>query len=284
MEDLFQGILTSPEMCLKHAEFRKILAEDNFSKNICAVIIDEAHCISQWGGDFRKVYALLEKLRAFFPPNIPFLATSATLPPLALREVRSKLAIDPDTSFYLNLGNDRPNISMSVQQINGSDDYEALRPLLAHNVSKPEDMTKTIVFTNTVSGSQIGCKRVRQFFAKPLRKYVDSLHSHRTVRAKRRVMRRFRQGKVKILIATEAAGMVSMDRVIGIYVILTGAMLGSGHSRHQTSHPVWCTVIPFCVDTTSWSCWPLTQYQRVRHSTRGEINVPVAEKAKEERG
>src|ERR1700683_554763 len=108
-------------MCLKHAEFRKILAEDNFSKNICAVIIDEAHCISQWGGDFRNVYALLEKLRAFFPPHIPFLATSATLPPLALREVRSKLAIDTDTSFYLNFGNDRPNITMSVQQINGSD-------------------------------------------------------------------------------------------------------------------------------------------------------------------
>jgi hypothetical protein len=40
---------------------------------------------------------------------------------LALREVRSKLAIDTDTSFYLNFGNDRPNITMSVQQINGSD-------------------------------------------------------------------------------------------------------------------------------------------------------------------
>ena len=206
-------------MCLQHDEFRKILIEESFSKNICAVIVDEAHRISQWGGDFRKMYAFLEKLRAFFPPNIPFLATSATLPPLALREVRSKLAIDPDTSFYLNLGNDRPNIAWSVQQINGSDDYEALRPLLAMNVTEATDITKTIVFTNTVNGSQIGCKRVRLFFAKPLRKYVDSLHSHRTVKAKRRIMRRFRQGKIKILIATEAAGMVSMDRQTGIYVI-----------------------------------------------------------------
>ena len=137
------------------------------------------------------MYALLKKLRAFFPPNIPVLTTSATLPPLALREVRSKLAIDPDTSFYLNLSNDRPNITMSVQRINGSDDYEALRPLLAHNVTSPEDMAKTIVFTNTVNSSQIGCKRIHQFFDKPLRKYVDCLHSHQTVRAKRRVMRRF---------------------------------------------------------------------------------------------
>jgi superfamily II DNA helicase RecQ len=160
------------------------------------------------GGDFRKLYALLEKLRSFFPPNVPFLATSATLPPLALRDVRSKLAIDSDTSFYLNLGNDRPNVAMSVQQINGSDDYEALRPLLANNVTKTDDMTKTIVFTNTVNGTQTTCKRVRQFFPKSLCKYVDFLHAHRTPRAKKRVMRRFRQGRVKILIATEAAGMV----------------------------------------------------------------------------
>ena len=69
VEDLFQGILTSPEMCLKHAEFRKILTEENFSKNIWAVIIDEVHCISQWGGDFRKLYALLEKLRDYCTQN-----------------------------------------------------------------------------------------------------------------------------------------------------------------------------------------------------------------------
>ena len=208
LNDIFQGILTSPEMCLEHDAFRKILTDENFSKNICAVIVDEAHCISQWGGDFRKLYALLEKLRAFFPPNVPFLATSATLPPLALRDVCSKLAIDPDPSFYLNLGNDRPNVAMSVQQINGSDDYEALRPLLASNVTKAENMTKTIVFTNTVNGTQTTCKQVRQFFPKPLHKYVDFLHAHCTPSAKRHVMRRFRQGKVKILIATEAAGMV----------------------------------------------------------------------------
>jgi bloom syndrome protein len=157
------------------------------------------------------MYAFLEKLRAFFPPHIPFLTTSATLPPLALREVRSKLAIDADTSFYLNLGNDRPNIAMSVQQINGSDDYKALRPLLANNMTKVKDFTKTIVFTNAVNAMQTMCKRVRQFFPKHLRKYVDYLHTHRTVREKRRVMHRFRQGKIMILIAMDAAGMVRTE-------------------------------------------------------------------------
>lgn len=204
-------------MCLLHPEFRKVLIEENFSKDVCAVIVDEAHCISQWGGDFRKMYAFLEKLRAFFPPDIPILATSATLTPLVLQEVRSKLAIDADTSFYLNLGNDRPNIAMFVQQINGSDDYEALRHLLATNVIKLEDLTKTIVFTNAVNATQTTCKRVRLMIPKHLRKYVDYLHSHRTARAKRRVMQKFRQGKIMILIATEAAGMVCIYQFVTLY-------------------------------------------------------------------
>jgi hypothetical protein len=63
------------------------------------------------------MYTFLEKLQAFFPTDILFLVMSATLPPLALCNVQLKLAIDPDPSFYLNLGNDSPNISWSVQRI-----------------------------------------------------------------------------------------------------------------------------------------------------------------------
>jgi bloom syndrome protein len=43
---------------------------------------------------------------------------------------------------------------------------------------------------------------------KHLRKYVDYIHAHRSVKAKVRVMQRFRQGKIMVLIATEAARMV----------------------------------------------------------------------------
>jgi superfamily II DNA helicase RecQ len=198
----------SPEMCLQHAEFCKILTDEKFYKNICAVIVDKAHCISQWGRDFRKMYALLEKLQAFFPPNIPFLATSTTLPPLALCEVHSKLAIDVATSFYINLGNDHPTMAMYMQEINSSDNYEDLRPLLAKDVTVHKNIEKTIVFTNTVNGTQMTCKKVCVFFPKTLHHYVDYLHAHCTPHAKQRVMRQFCQGKILILIATEAAGMV----------------------------------------------------------------------------
>lgn len=197
----FQSMLTSPEMALKHDDFKKIINNEDFNKDICAVVVDEAHCVSQWGGDFRTHYAALDKLRAVLPLHIPFLATSATMPEPALREVRSKLSIDAESSFFLNLGNDRPNLAMHTQEIRASDDYEALRPLLSLE-------EKSIVFCNSVKGTQLTCKKVREFFSKSDRRKIDYLHALRTPRARARVMRRFRQGKVKILIATEAAGMV----------------------------------------------------------------------------
>ena len=77
-ENRQQGIIASPEMCLKHEEFRRHLVDTKF-EGICAVIVDEMHCISQWGGDFRKAYGDLSKLRAFFPPHIPISDVTARL-------------------------------------------------------------------------------------------------------------------------------------------------------------------------------------------------------------
>ena len=183
-------------MCLKHDGFREILTGSSF-KDICAVIIDEAHCMSQWGGDFRPAYSELSKLRSFFPSHIPILATSATLNPAALQEVRSQLAIDADKCFFLNLGNNHPNISYSVLPINSSTDYDALKPLLSRkpNPSTADDLIKSIVFVNAVTSTQLTARKVRSWFPPHLRKYVDYIHAHRTPWAKRRSMRHFRKGR-----------------------------------------------------------------------------------------
>jgi superfamily II DNA helicase RecQ len=57
--------MTSPEMCLEHAETCELLSSNDFTKDIIGFIVDKAHCILQWGGDFCKEYGMLDRLQAF---------------------------------------------------------------------------------------------------------------------------------------------------------------------------------------------------------------------------
>jgi hypothetical protein len=169
LDNCYQDIFGLPEICLQHEEFQKHLAGTKF-EGLCAIIIDEMHCISQWGSNFWKAYSELSKLWAFFPPHIPILGTSATVPPSALQEVHVSLLIDPETSFFLNLGNNHPNLSFKVHQLNSASNFNILRPYLTQgpNPSLPANIFKSIVFTNptqhpenlclvSMPSSQAGC-------------------------------------------------------------------------------------------------------------------------------
>ena len=99
-------LLMSPEMCLEHPKFSKLMRTPKFTQDILAFVVDEAHCISQWGDLFRKKYADLWKLRSFVPDYVPILATSATMPPHILNDIWLKLCLSETCTFTVNLGND----------------------------------------------------------------------------------------------------------------------------------------------------------------------------------
>ncbi|KAF8987973.1 P-loop containing nucleoside triphosphate hydrolase protein [Cyathus striatus] len=173
----FQALLTSPEMCLRNEDFRRLLIMPTFTSSLKMVVINETHCISQWGGDFRTDYGNLSKLRSFFPPSTPFLATSATLPPTALRDIRAIFTI---------------------------------LPLLTHDGSLPkhtDDLIKTCLFVNKIPLALELHRYSQSQVADSLKPSIDMLHSLRSTSTKRRVMKDFTRGATKVLVATEAAGM-----------------------------------------------------------------------------
>lgn len=79
--------------------------------NISLIAIDEAHCVSQWGHDFRQDYLALSHIKESFP-NVPRMALTATATPQAQQEIADKLALTSPQWFVSSF--DRPNIHYSV--------------------------------------------------------------------------------------------------------------------------------------------------------------------------
>jgi ATP-dependent DNA helicase RecQ len=80
--------------------------------NVSLFAIDEAHCISSWGHDFRPEYLKLVRLKQEFP-NIPVIALTATADKLVRRDILERLSI-PDAERFVSSFN-RPNIFYTVE-------------------------------------------------------------------------------------------------------------------------------------------------------------------------
>jgi ATP-dependent DNA helicase RecQ len=112
----FKIVYAAPER-LAFEGFSDLL--DNLDLSLLAV--DEAHCISQWGHDFRPDYlrigTLIDRLR---PRRI--LACTATATPETQREIRARLRLDGPRTKVILRGFARPNLELSVREVGGPRD------------------------------------------------------------------------------------------------------------------------------------------------------------------
>ena len=191
----------------EHPKFRKLVSTPKFAGRIGAFIIDEAHCIVQWGGDFRPEYSGLEKFRALVPCPVPFLITSATFTPHALAQTRTNLCVEVSRSFHLNLGNDRPNIKQEMRLMKSASDYAALDFIVASATTR-EDLPRAIIFVNDVSKTHAIAHQLRSLVGEELRDEIKILHARRGEFSKTETWRIFKENRARILVATEAAVMV----------------------------------------------------------------------------
>ena len=83
------------------------------SMNINLITVDESHCISQWGYDFRPAYLKIAQIRALFP-NVPVLALTATATPEVVKDIQKQLLFKQENVFKTSY--ERQNLAYIVRE------------------------------------------------------------------------------------------------------------------------------------------------------------------------
>ena len=188
-------LYVSPERAAK-ASFRRMLAR----VEIALLAVDEAHCVSQWGHDFRPDYMLLSELRDF--AEAPIIALTATATQIVMKEIESRL--DLRAALIVRTGFDRPNLTFGVHAIRT--ERERLEVVTSEfekaGLRGRRGQGRAIVYCST--------RKTTERVAKALKGSgisVGHYHAGRTKLARERAQAAFEAGRTRVLVATNAFGM-----------------------------------------------------------------------------
>jgi DNA topoisomerase-3 len=207
-----QFLFIAPER-LRVRGFPEMLAK----RKPTLIAIDEAHCISQWGHDFRPDYRLLGGYLPTLRPA-PVIALTASATVVVQHDICKQLGLDHQASFIH--GFRRSNIAIEVVETSPSQ-----RPNLARELLSDPDRRPAIIYTPSRKQAESVAALLAQDFA------TAAYHAGLDADRRARVQDRFLEGKLDVIVATIAFGM-GIDKA-NIRSVIHTALPGSIEAYYQ---------------------------------------------------
>ncbi|TFW40711.1 RecQ family ATP-dependent DNA helicase [Pseudomonas fluorescens] len=175
---------------LKNERFRNFLQ----SVRISLLVVDEAHCISEWGHNFRPDYLKLpDYQRQFKIPQALLLTATAT--PKVIADMQAKFAIAPHdvvtTGFY------RPNLNLLVEPVSGADKRRRLVQWMSERANQPSIVYVTLQKTAEQIAEHLNRNGIQ----------AEAYHAGLLHDKRESIQQRFMGGRCNCIVATIAFGM-----------------------------------------------------------------------------
>jgi bloom syndrome protein len=198
-EQYIQLLYVTPEMVANSRKLESTLDKLHRIQRLARIVIDEAHCVSQWGHDFRPDYKSLSKLRDRYR-GVPFIALTATATETVKLDCIHNLGMTNCEQYKQSFN--RPNLYYEVRSKKGKGVSGEVLQNMSELILKDYKNMSGIVYTLSRKGCEDLAEKLRE-------NGIRAHHFHASMDAveKHQVQRDWQAGKHQVVVATIAFGM-----------------------------------------------------------------------------